>query len=236
MNTGIYAIRNITNGKVYVGSAGDIKTRWNVHRCLLRKGTHHSPHLQAAWNKHGAEAFHFEKLLVCKKEHLLLYEQILIDGMHAANRQHGYNAAPMATGTRGKVMSEEARAKIRAARAKQVFSPETRALWSKNRTGRKMPASYSKYLSERQQGFKHSEASKARISAVQIGRKQSLQTVERRGKLTLEQVKEVFALREQGLSQAAIAKKFSIDPSTVSIILSGKRWGNFTTSPERKSL
>jgi group I intron endonuclease len=56
---GVYLITNTTNGKVYVGQARNINTRWNHHRHLLDKGTHNNPYLQRAWNKLGAGAFQF---------------------------------------------------------------------------------------------------------------------------------------------------------------------------------
>ena len=59
MNT-IYKIRNVVNGKFYIGSTANTKTRFYNHRRHLRKGTHHCAHLQAAWNKYGEECFKFE--------------------------------------------------------------------------------------------------------------------------------------------------------------------------------
>ena len=56
----IYKIRNVVNGKFYVGSAKDTRVRFRQHRKLLRKGTHHCKHLQAAWNKYGEDVFKFE--------------------------------------------------------------------------------------------------------------------------------------------------------------------------------
>ena len=56
----IYKIRNLLNGKFYVGSAQDTRTRFRQHRRLLRKGAHHCKHLQNAWNKYGEELFKFE--------------------------------------------------------------------------------------------------------------------------------------------------------------------------------
>jgi group I intron endonuclease len=56
----IYKIRNLLNGKFYVGSAQDTRTRFRQHRRLLRKGTHHCKHLQNAWNKYGEDLFKFE--------------------------------------------------------------------------------------------------------------------------------------------------------------------------------
>lgn len=55
----IYKILNVVDGKFYVGSTGNFEGRSRGHRKMLRKGRHHSPYLQAAWNKHGEEAFVF---------------------------------------------------------------------------------------------------------------------------------------------------------------------------------
>lgn len=56
----IYKIRNVANGKFYVGSAQNTHVRFRQHRRLLRKGVHHCKHLQAAWNKYGEDVFKFE--------------------------------------------------------------------------------------------------------------------------------------------------------------------------------
>lgn len=56
----IYKIRNVVDGKFYVGSAVDTRTRFRRHRRLLRNGTHHCKHLQNAWNKYGEDVFKFE--------------------------------------------------------------------------------------------------------------------------------------------------------------------------------
>jgi hypothetical protein len=50
---GIYQIRCLANGKVYVGSAADLRRRWGRHRRALSIGKHVNGHLQAAWLKHG---------------------------------------------------------------------------------------------------------------------------------------------------------------------------------------
>lgn len=62
MRSGIYRIRNTTTGKAYIGQSRDIPQRIYTHRRTLRKGTHHNPHLQAAWNLYGEPAFVFEIL------------------------------------------------------------------------------------------------------------------------------------------------------------------------------
>jgi group I intron endonuclease len=59
---GIYCIRCMANGRVYVGSALRIDLRWNLHRSDLRRGQHRSIRFQRAWNKYGADAFEWSTL------------------------------------------------------------------------------------------------------------------------------------------------------------------------------
>lgn len=55
----IYKIVNLVNDKFYVGSTTNKRERFRTHRNRLRRGVHHAPHLQAAWNKYGEEKFDF---------------------------------------------------------------------------------------------------------------------------------------------------------------------------------
>lgn len=67
---GIYAIKNATNGKTYVGQSLDILQRWRQHKHRLAEGSHLNAHLQAAWQLHGADAFVFEALRLCEPDAL----------------------------------------------------------------------------------------------------------------------------------------------------------------------
>jgi group I intron endonuclease len=78
---GIYAIRCIPTGKLYIGSSAILRKRLGAHICLLKRGLHHSVHLQRAWNKYGANKFLFEVVLLCGEENLLMYEQLVLDAM-----------------------------------------------------------------------------------------------------------------------------------------------------------
>jgi group I intron endonuclease len=123
---GIYAIRCTVNGKVYVGSAVNIKNRWAVHRHGLARGIHHGVLLQRAWNRHGADAFIFEVLEhVATATDLLLREQFWIDSLNAV--PGGYNTAPVAGSTLGKTHGETARQKMSASHRVRLATPEGRA-------------------------------------------------------------------------------------------------------------
>lgn len=73
---GIYQIRNVVNGKVYVGSSVDLINRRSNHFRQLRKNIHHNIKLQYSYNKHGELSFVFEVVeFVDKPEDLISREQ-----------------------------------------------------------------------------------------------------------------------------------------------------------------
>jgi len=92
MKSGIYKIRNIINDKVYIGSAFNIKQRWNRHLNELKQNKHHSPKLQRSFNKYGFDNFIFEIIELCEKELLIEREQYWVDFLSSYN--NGYNSTP----------------------------------------------------------------------------------------------------------------------------------------------
>lgn len=60
---GIYYIKCLSTGNMYIGSSINIRERWQQHVSLLRRGTHHSTYLQNSWNKYGEDNFEFGVLL-----------------------------------------------------------------------------------------------------------------------------------------------------------------------------
>jgi GIY-YIG catalytic domain len=95
--SGVYQIRCKRTGKIYVGSAVNIRARWDTHRRDLRKGLHHNPFLQRAWNRYGESDFEFVALEYVEVARLLDIEQLWIDRTGCINRRVGYNIKPEAT-------------------------------------------------------------------------------------------------------------------------------------------
>lgn len=135
MNSGIYKITNLNNGKFYIGSAVRINRRWNVHRSQLRSGKHHSIALQRAWNKYGEDAFEFSVVEYVDREHLLTVEQEYIDKLNPCDSIVGYNVSKMASAVclkgadnpnYGKPMSAAQKEKIRQALIRHKVSDATR--------------------------------------------------------------------------------------------------------------
>lgn len=139
LTTGVYRIRNVVNGKVYIGSAArSFRARWADHRKRLRSGSHPNQHLQAAWLKHGEQAFAFEIVEPCDPRFVIAYEQVFIDHYRSTDRLFGYNLSPTAGSCRGVKHTIETRARNSARqRLRPPPSEETRARISKAHQGRK---------------------------------------------------------------------------------------------------
>ncbi|MER9130674.1 GIY-YIG nuclease family protein [Mesorhizobium sp. M0768] len=116
--SGIYQVTNVRNGKVYIGSARDIRARQYVHLCQLRSGKHCNTHLLKAYRRYGEGSFQWEVLEMAHgDEALIAREQHWIDVRRAADRRHGYNIVDIARrvfSMTGRRHTEAARAKITA--------------------------------------------------------------------------------------------------------------------------
>ena len=129
--SGIYAIVNRDNGKIYIGSAVKLGPRWNEHRLGLRNKKHHSPYLQRAFNKHP-DSFYIElveELPDASKTVLLGREQFWMDFFRSHERASGYNISPTARSCQGIKRSPEFLAKVSAALIGKKMSPEHYRLW-----------------------------------------------------------------------------------------------------------
>lgn len=154
--TGIYEIRNRVNGKRYVGSAANNVIRWRAHRASLNAGRHHSRHLQAAWRKHGADAFDFTMIELCERDELIEREQAAF-----ARLRPEYNICPTAGSSMGRRFSEESKAKIGAANRGKTHPPRS--------------AEYRVAVSDRCKG---KQPSPAHMAALQAGRASAVRTDE----------------------------------------------------------
>jgi len=135
----IYAIINIVDQKLYIGSAVQARRRKQEHLSRLRNGNHCNTHLQGAYNKYGEENFKFVVLnKVSNIKELDKYEQIWIDTFDF-NKQL-YNFCKVAGNTTGRVVTEETRKKI-----------------SKKKKGRKMSDAAKKKMSIAQKGRKQTQ-------------------------------------------------------------------------------
>jgi group I intron endonuclease len=106
---GIYQIKNIVNGKSYIGQSNDIKTRWERHIKEAQDGSDRSI-LYAAIRKYGLSAFKFsilETLDMYSQEKLNELEMKYIQIFHSFRDDPeggGYNSTP--GGVFGKIDEE----------------------------------------------------------------------------------------------------------------------------------
>lgn len=109
----IYQIRNIKNGKVYIGSTMDYIGRQKRHLRRLSNNNHHSIILQRSWNKHGKDNFIFEVLEVIDDKNVLLErEQYYLDTYDSYNPKNGYNICKVAGSSIGFKHTEETKLKM----------------------------------------------------------------------------------------------------------------------------
>ena len=160
MNIGIYKIVNLVNGKMYIGSAANIKKRWLIHKNELRKHIHHSIKLQRAWNKYEGINFKFEIIEECEKEKLISREQYYIDLYDVVN--NGYNCNPIAGSNLGRKLSNKTKKKMSESAKGKKMSNEAKKKISNFRKGRKpwnidiqMSKKTKKKMSDSKSGIKH---------------------------------------------------------------------------------
>jgi group I intron endonuclease len=134
----IYGIRSICKpDRVYIGSAVNIRKRWNEHLNELRLAIHHSPKLQRHYNKYGKDDLVFEIIIQHDRNELIELEQTFMDLYKPY-----FNCSPTAGSTLGTKFSPEICAmlsKLREGNHNMLgkhHTPETRAEMSRTRKGR----------------------------------------------------------------------------------------------------
>lgn len=193
---GIYAIRHIESGKMYIGSAVDFSIRWRAHRLELGNGEHHSRYLRRAWHKYGPKAFVFEILEFVEdpgdreqfRLKLIGIEQQYLDDFQPWRAEIGYNTCRRASSVLG-----------------LKHSPKTRAKLSAILKGRTLSAEHRRALSEARKGRVFSPETRAKISAAQRGRKL---TPERRIQISLANSNRKVSAETRAKMSAAHKKRY----------------------------
>jgi hypothetical protein len=99
---GIFQVKNLSNGKVLLGSSLNLEGPLNSHKFMLTIGRHRNEELQKDWNASGPDNFAFEILEVVKpgsdpgfdmNDELTLLEQIWIEKLQPFG-ERGYNREP----------------------------------------------------------------------------------------------------------------------------------------------
>lgn len=212
--SGVYALRNTIDGRIYVGSTTRaMRTRWAEHRKALRKGDHHSIFLQRAWIKHGELSFTFFVIeVVLDAAKILEREQFWLDHFQSSQKTNGYNISPTAGNCAGRIVSDATKAKIGAAATGRKPSIETRMKMAESHRGRVISDEAKRKISLSQKGLKRAPLSaehRANISAGGKGKKRSPET---RAKLSV--VASARVMSDATRAKIAISNKLR-SPETI---------------------
>lgn len=104
---GIYMWKNLDSGKIYIGSAKNIRTRLTAYYNINHLTRGSNMHINRALLKWGYSSFSLSILEYCSVENLIQREQYYLDTLKPE-----YNICTTAGSTLGKLHSEEAKEKI----------------------------------------------------------------------------------------------------------------------------
>lgn len=153
--SGIYMIINISNNKIYIGSAKRFVHRKRNHFNDLIKNKHHSDKLQKSYNKYGKDNFIFKMIeYVNDVNELIKREQYYIDILKPE-----YNIAKTAGSSLGCKRSEK---------TKQILR-ELNELGIIGRRGMKNSAEHNRKTSEGRIGMKFSDETRKKQSIKRLG-------------------------------------------------------------------
>ena len=124
--SGIYQIRNMVNGHIYIGSAVDVGRRWRTHRRHLRQHIHSNSHLQRAWIRYGEDCFEFSVVEICDDPTLLVEKE----QEHIDNKNPQYNILRIAGSVLGFRHSEKTKKKL-----SDAMKGRASVSWNKGKRG-----------------------------------------------------------------------------------------------------
>lgn len=201
--SGIYQIRNLINGKIYIGQSVRLVDRRYNHFRLLELGQSHAHHLQNSYNKYGRENFVFEVLMYCDIDSLDFYEQFFVD-----NLKPQYNIRTEVTSNRGHKVSEETKHKLRLSNLGKKRSTAARLNMSKAHETRTV------YMSE--------NAKKSQSERMKMGK-----GFHPLSKLTPDDIRQIRKMRyELDISCIKIGNIFNVDRTVIYNICTGRTWSH----------
>lgn len=236
VNSGIYIITNIENGKAYIGSTNNFENRWGEHKRILRKDDHYNPYLQYAWNKYGEEAFEFGVLEYLEDvDKLVKAEQFWMDVYREEGREL-YNIAltadcPMrgrkqtkksnhrrSESLMGHKVSEETKHKISESKKGTKHTEEAKRKIGIATKGKKRSKETRRRQSDAQRGKKRSEETRSRMSESKRGNKNAL------GHRVSEEARHKMSEARKGKSSGMLGKKHSKETRHKMSVSAKARW------------
>ncbi|HYF02633.1 MAG TPA: GIY-YIG nuclease family protein [Patescibacteria group bacterium] len=99
---GVFQIRNMVNGKIFINSSVNLDKVWNSQKFQLQLGSHPNRALQAEWKEFGESVFVFEildevtqdgDLAINLKEEVKALEDYFLEDLKPFGEK-GYNIPP----------------------------------------------------------------------------------------------------------------------------------------------
>lgn len=149
----VYSITNLKTNQKYIGSTiGLIRKRWNAHKNQLRRGIHANTRLQESWRVHGEDSFLFEVLEECDTARARFLEKQWVE-----KEDPYFNIVPVGAlpDNRRKLKDHEIQ------RLRERFK------------GIPLTPEHRRKIALANTGFKHSEATKKKMSDKKKGRQWS---------------------------------------------------------------
>lgn len=197
--SGVYAIKQLSNDIVYIGSTNDILNRWRQHFSALNKGSHECKQLQQDFNTFGPADFTW--VILEKADVLTELEGKYIE-QYIQNNHKLYNK---------RIIDVSKNTGI-------VFDEVARKNMSKAQTGRRLTKETKNKISESNKGKVHSEDTKLKLKISHQGSNSSS------AKLNESIVYEIKDLISRKVPLIDIAKQFEINEATISDIKNLKTW------------
>jgi group I intron endonuclease len=224
--SGVYAILNQINGKIYVGCSIDLARRLTVHLSDLKAGRHGNRYLQSSYRANGPENFIVLILEFVSDGPLKDAEQRWIDHYRAADRTTGYNIVP---DSQHKRLSMETRQRLSASRRGRPLTEQhknnirlgnlglSKPRSKKPRPPKADPRDTFAKISKALMGHAVSDQTKAAIRASKVGKPLPSRYV------TNEiQRAEIRNLAADGANNCEIGRMFGISRVTVRNILNNR--------------
>lgn len=191
--SGIYAIVNTINDKCYIGSAVNLRKRWEFHKWQLNVSKHHSKHLQNAWLKYSERFFIFTVLELVEKSELIVREQFWIDDLKPE-----YNICQIAGSVLGREVSVETRVKLSVWQIGKRLTDEHKVKLSKAKLGITLSDEHKLKLSisakGKNKGKKFTKEHKEKLRLSHLGKKH---TEEHKAKIGLAASRRVVSEQEK---------------------------------------
>ena len=192
---GVYMIKCLINGKVYIGKSNDVKRRWREHKSRLKRNNHENEKLQYDWNKYGEDNFKFKLIENYDNEEFgIELEKKYINKYKSYDLNFGYNMT-LGKGENGwEILTEETKKKLKG----RELSEEHKKKIGESNMGNKNAL-----------GYKHTEETKKKMSESHKGKQPTEETRKKmsesqKGKVVSEETRKKISMSNKGKNSGKI--------------------------------